>query len=208
MKIKNFILMTAAALGMSSTQAAMVSIANHSFENGSNIPASGSWNNNNPEGWVVDESGGQIGMQSDSPGPAGTDGSVFAFVQGDTSSLLQDITSGTGSSTTVGDIFTLTLAALNQNASPSFDFDITDFSGNSLIGGPLTTPVAGNWADYVVAGTVDTASSEVRLVLNSNGPQIRMDNVRMDFQAIPEPSAALLLGIGGLAAIFRRRKVC
>lgn len=175
------IIMTVSLLG-----AAPVTIANHSFEDGAGLPEVGTWNNNNPEGWVADETGGQIGLQADDPAPVGVDGIAFTFVQGDATSILQDITNGPGSSAVVGDVFKLTVAALNQNASPSFDFDITNFAGESLIGGPITTPVAGDWTDYEVVGTVDTASAEIRLVLNANGPQIRFDNVRLDFETSVE----------------------
>ena len=184
MMIKRFLSLAASALAISLAHAAPVTITNYSFEEGTGLPDSaGGWNNNNPEGWMVDETGGQIGMQIENPAPAGVDGVSFAFVQGDETSLIQDITTGTGSSAAVGDVFTLTVAAFNQNASPSFDFDITNFSGESLIGGPITTNVAGEWTDYQVVATVDTASPEVRIVLNANGPQIRFDNVRLDFES-------------------------
>jgi hypothetical protein len=207
MKIRTSLLLTAAALGAPFSQAATVIIANHSFESAAGAIAPGSWSNDNPESWTSIETGGQIGLQADNPPPAGTDGAIAAFVQGDTSSLTQDITLGIGSSAIIGDIFTLTIAALNQNASPSFDFDITNFSGGSLIGGAKTTPIAGGWADYTVSGTVDSASSEIRLVLNSNGPQVRFDNVRLDFQAVPEPSLTALLGLTGFALMVRRRRL-
>ena len=194
-------------IAASSLNAAMVTINNHSFENGANIPAVGDWNNNDPEDWIVDESGGQIGMQADTVPDPNIDGAVFSFVQGDTSSLIQEILTGPGSSVATGGVFTLTVAAVNQNASPSFDFDIQDFGGNSLIGGPVNTAVAGGWTDYVAMGTVDTAGGTVQLVLNSNGPQIRLDNVRLDYVApVPEPSSTALLGLGGLALILRRKK--
>jgi len=44
------------------------------------------------------------------------------------------------------------------------------------------------------------------LFLNSAGTQTLFDNVRLDIVAVPEPSSAALLGLGGLSLIFRRRK--
>ena len=204
MNIKYILRLALVAAGICSAQAASVTIANHSFETGAGVPAPGNWNNNAPEGWSV---AGSVGMQADNPAPAGTDGTVFTFVQGDDSSLLQDIAGGAGSTTIAGDLFTLTVAAFNQNGSPSFDFDLTDFSGVSLIGGPQTVPVAGDWADYTVPGLVDTASSEVRLVLNANGGQIRFDNVRLDVQSVPEPGSTALLGLASLSLLLRRKRM-
>ncbi|MGB0993072.1 MAG: PEP-CTERM sorting domain-containing protein [Akkermansiaceae bacterium] len=196
-------------------QAASVSINNHSFENGAGVPAPGNWNNNTPADW---NAYGSKGMQADATPPAGTDGAAFGFLQGGATgnlnggSFTQDIATAVGGTINPGDVFTLTLAAVNQNASPSFDFDIRDNAdpslGSSLIGGTQQSGAVagGTWADYVVMGTVDTASSNVFLVINTNGGQVRVDNVRLDIEPVPEPSSAALLGLGGLALILRRRK--
>ncbi|MGB0774369.1 MAG: PEP-CTERM sorting domain-containing protein [Akkermansiaceae bacterium] len=212
--MKKLILTLSLIASTASLHAASVSINNHSFENGANVPAPGNWNTNTPEDW---NAYGSKGMQADAVPPAGTDGAIFGFLQGggtgnlNGGSFTQDITTAVGGTINPGDTFTLTLAALNQNVSPSFDFDIRDnadpSTGNSLIGGTQQSgTVSGAWADYVVAGTVDTASSSVFLVINTNGNQVRVDNVRLDLVQVPEPSSTALLGLGGLALILRRRK--
>jgi len=197
-------LMLASALA---SQAATVVINNHSFENGTNLPPVDGWNGNDPEGWTTT---GNVGLQDvTSTAPAGIDGHVVVFIQ--TGELLQDITASiSGGSISVGDVFTLTLAATNQNSLPTFDFDIQNTSGTSLIGGPVTSspdaPTGDIYADIVVTGTVDTASSDIVLSIGSSGGQIRVDNARLDIVPVPEPSSAALLGLGGIALILRRRK--
>lgn len=199
-------------------QADVVAINNHSFETGAGVPTPGNWNNNTPDGWSAF---GSKGMQSDAVNPAGIDGNVFGFLEGGAAGDLtggtfsQDITAAIGGSTNIGDIFTLTLAATSQNASPSFDFDIRTaadpLTGSSLIGGAVASspPLSGGgiWGDRVVIGTVSTASSSVWLIINTNGPQVRVDNVRLDLvSAVPEPGTFGLLGIGMAALGLRRRR--
>lgn len=213
--MKKLITCLFALASAASLQAASVSITNHSFEDGAGAPTPGNWNNNTPDGWT---SAGGHGMQSDVVNPSGIDGNVFGFLEGGATgdltggSFIQSISAVLpGGSVTIGDAFTLTLAALNQNGSPSFDFDIRDNAdpslGSSLIGGAVqSVAVSGAWADYVVLGTVATSSTDVFLILNTNGPQVRIDNVRLDLVVVPEPSSSALLGLGGLALILRRRR--
>ncbi len=192
--------------GASALHAASVTINNHSFENGAGLPLPApDWNNNTPDGWT--KSGGG-GMQASSPDPTGIDGSVYVFLEGGSASLTQNITASIlGGAVNPGDIFTLTLAADNSNNSPTFDFDIQDGFGASLIGGPVTSStLTTEFADYDVVGTVDTASSDIVLYIETNGPQVLIDNVRLDLVQVPEPSSTALLGLGGLALILRRRK--
>lgn len=203
--------MAAAILcGATALQAASVTIDNHSFENGGGLPAAPpatTWNNNVPDGW---QKTGGVGMQNISAdATTGTDGEIVVFLQ--TGAISQNITASIlGNAVAAGDLFTLTLAATNQNGSPTFDFDIQDGFGGSLIGGPVTSapnsPANPTYADAVVVGTVDTASADVVLVLSNSAGQTRIDNVRLDLVQVPEPSSSALLGLAGMALIFRRRK--
>jgi len=195
-----------ALVSSASLHAASVTINTHSFESSAaGLPAT--WNNNVPDGWTKT---GTTGLQNIAgSGATGTDGDYVVFLQ--TGGISQDISAGIiGGGVNVGDVFTLTLAATNQNGSPTFDFDIQDGGGASLIGGAVTSspasPANPTYADIVVMGTVDTAASPVFLVLSNTGGQTRIDNVRLDLVAVPEPSSAALLGLGGLALLLRRRK--
>ena len=189
----------------SSIHAASVSINNHSFETGAGLPADPGWNNNTPDGWTRTGGGG---MQNSDPDPTGIDGGVYVFLEGGTGTMTQNITASImGGTVNPGDVFTLTLAADNSNNSPTFDFDIQDGFGGSLIGGAVSSAtLTGAFADYDVIGTVDTASSDVVLMFKTNGPQVLVDNVRLDLVQVPEPSSTALLGLGGLALILRRKK--
>lgn len=197
----------ASAMISSVSHAASVFINNHSFEDGATVPAAGGWNNSAPDGWTTS---GTTGLQDVTGGSeTGIDGTVVVFLQGGT--LQQDLTTTIANTVSIGDQFQLTLAATNQNGSPTFDFDIQNSSGVSLIGGAVTSspasPANPTYADIVVNGTVDTASTEVFLVLSNVSGQTRIDNVRLDYvSAVPEPSSSALLGLGGIALILRRKK--
>ena len=203
--MKKLITCLFALASAASLQAASVSIVNADFQDPTGAPGDGSYNGATPADW---NGYGSLGMQNEA-------GNIFAYLQGGATgdltggTLTQDISASVGGVVTIGDVFTLTLAAVNQNASPSFDFDIRDNAdpslGSSLIGGAVQSgTVSGGWADYVVLGTVDTSSTDVFLILNTNGPQVRVDNVRLDL--VPEPSSSALLGLGGLTLILRRKR--
>ena len=187
-------------------QAATVSIANADFESSTgDLPGDGGWNNNNPSDWIVT---GSVGMQDGDSTEGVTN--YLIFIQGADSSVAQDISADAviGGSVTVGDKFDLSALARNTNASPTFDFDIQDASGNSLIGGAVisSTLNIGSLATATASGTIDTASTEVFLFIRANGAQFLLDDVSLDYTVVPEPSSAALLGLGGLALILRRRK--
>lgn len=206
--MKKTIITSALILGSAvASQAATVTINNHSFENGTNLPNEDGWTNNDPEDWTTT---GTVGLQDvTTSAPAGIDGHVVVFLQ--TGELLQNITTSiSGGMISAGDVFTLTLAATNQNGGPTFDFDIQNTAGTSLIGGAITSspnaPGGNIYGDIVVTGTVDTASSDIVISIGASTGQIRVDNIQLDLTAVPEPSSAALLGLGGLALILRRRK--
>ncbi|MGB0993073.1 MAG: PEP-CTERM sorting domain-containing protein [Akkermansiaceae bacterium] len=208
--MKLFYITITALVSAASLQAASVSITNHSFETGAGLPPAPPatvWNNNTPDGWT---SPGGIGLQNTTgEGAVGNDGDIVVFIQ--TGSIAQNITGSIlGNSVSVGDVFTLTVAATDQNGAPDFEFDIQDDFGASLIGGPVTSttllPDNPIYTDAVLTGTVDTDSPIALLVIQRTGGQVRIDNVRLDLVQVPEPSSAALLGLGGLALILRRKK--
>jgi hypothetical protein len=69
------------------------------------------------------------------------------------------------------------------------------------------TPASDQWKDAVITYTspssVTAANLEVRLI--GYGIQTNYDNVRLDGTLVPEPSTALLGGLGMLALLRRRR---
>lgn len=213
------VLLSLASLTLTTSlaSAASVAITNNSFETGANLPATDGWNNNNPEGWTAVETGaGGVGIQGLSTNPAtgaGQDGDYVVFLQG--GSLVQNVTAQLlNNAVSVGDLFSLTVAASSQNGAPTFFFDLRDNAdisiGNSLIGGPVESapnaPGGGEYANISVLGTVDTAATDIFLVISGNGPQNRIDNIRLDATQVPEPSSTALLGLASLGLILRRKR--
>lgn len=117
--------------------------------------------------------------------------------------------------------YTLTIDIGDRNDTPFGGADIRLGAGSSQgvnVMMPVTsstpTPADGNWStwvfQYVALGTTPGVGTPLRIELHSNGVQTLFDNVRLDAQAIPEASPALMLavvtfGIVGTGLWTRRR---
>lgn len=94
-------------------------------------------------------------------------------------------------------VFT-SLATLNQTITTTTNAEI--FFGDD-------NEKAGNDLVFTTGGTVSGDDLSVRIsIANSSIAWAGFDNVTLDAEAVPEPSSAALLGLGGLALILRRRK--
>lgn len=204
----------------SSAHAALVTLQNHSFEDGPlpNEPtASTTYNSSVPDGWTG--LGGPIGAQWEVTPPDGIDGDIYIYLQGG-STVVSGIAQAFTFNFSAGDVFTLTMAGRTASGSANqFVFDIrsTDTigdagAGDSLIGGPQTSSEMNSaFADYDVSGVATEGGTNAYLVIyreEGQSGQMRWDNVRLDVSAasVPEPSSAALVGLSGLMLVMRRRR--
>ena len=117
---------------------------------------------------------------------------------------------------TVGQNYAFTLwGSINQSAVSEALYTLTDgFSPQTATldgtNGSATTPFS-NDSNVVVLNSAPDINGDLTLsfqrAAGSLGYRTSMNAVRIeDVAAIPEPSSSALLGLGGLALIFRRRK--
>ncbi|NWK55045.1 PEP-CTERM sorting domain-containing protein [Verrucomicrobiaceae bacterium N1E253] len=175
-------------------------------------------------GWTLESNNGlalanggtapfHTGNGSNVPFQTPTDGNTFLTTNADATSIFSQTINGL-SAGTVNVSFDLNrmLAA----GSGTFTANVEVFDGNSDAATSLwseTVDVAAQTQETWVntaSGTFANSGSElfvrVTLVDQVNGGQIGMDNLVINHTAVPEPSSAALLGLGGLALILRRRK--
>ncbi|QQL44910.1 PEP-CTERM sorting domain-containing protein [Sulfuriroseicoccus oceanibius] len=205
MKIIPAIALAATFVGAAS--AATVSISNNSFESPG---ANGGFTFQTPTDWTNE--GGSVFLEDiTSVGfSLGTaDGADFLTLQ-DTGTVSQNL----GVSYIAGNIYTLTLAITNRTGQANTNsgiFALHDDNGELASFSVDTTAFTGdqvnNFNDYSFDYTATGAEvGNITVVLseeNSSG-RFHIDNVRLT--AVPEPSSAALLGLGGLAMILIRRK--
>ncbi len=76
--------------------------------------------------------------------------------------------------------------------------------------GNQPTQVNGGWVTWTGTFTTDAAPAglgqALRIDLTTGENVGWFDNVRVDAVAVPEPSSSILIGLGGLTLILRRRK--
>jgi hypothetical protein len=206
-----------AVLAVSSVQASVITVPNHSFEDNAVIYES-------PQNWdfladPVFVSWSTLRQSFYGFGAPGLDGD----------SWLSEATNGLGTanpayygqsrgqtlSTAVvpGDTYTLTVGIYNysDSAPSSHDNDVllTLKAGSDVIFSTnvaLPGDKAAGFVDCSVSGTAgaDMTGSLQVILSNYGNANVGFDNVRLT--SVPEPATLALLAIGGIGALLRRRK--
>ena len=215
-------------LALPAGAATIIPVTNHSFE--ANSVADGGFSTNAPTGWTKTSgtaSGYWNPQDGDYPGstapgtlPAPADGVNAMFVSGTPFGYMKQTT---GEVIAAGKTYTMTVA-VGARLTGNFDADeillrlgygadqfLTPIADNTF--GGTANLTAGEFKDFSVSFTAlegETYIGQNLAVLMgmslfdaANTAAVDFDNVRLT--AIPEPSAALLGGLGLLALLRRRR---
>jgi hypothetical protein len=217
----------AAALALgTSAQAATILVGEHSFEG---AKALGGWpgsvagadksTTSEPAPWVASNVNSfGSGWTSASQYTTGIpDGDIYAYAN-TVGTLSQTLAATLQADTS----YTLTVAVGWRADLPGFGFPtfpgygIELWAGGTKLtstystnqGGTGASPTGGQWIDviatYTSPASVTADALQIRLI--GYDIQTNYDNVRLDGTLIPEPSAAALLGLGGLLMLRRRRR--
>jgi hypothetical protein len=153
--------------------------------------------------------------------PSGADGINNAFLNQDDSGMFAGIFQNVGS-LQANTQYTMTIAIGQRldRTNGSIEFGLynaatgaTDIwaTGTALATDTEVSTVAGSFQDFTVTFTTGgTVSNDLYVAARytetgANLIQASLDNVRLDATVVPEPSAALLGGLGLLAMLRRRR---
>ncbi|MFC4995322.1 PEP-CTERM sorting domain-containing protein [Rubritalea tangerina] len=220
MKLKKTSLMLLATFaGMSYAQA--VTLINASFESPQTFNSFNYDRINDPTGWTIDrpasawdvaavnqayadaadvQVGPLIGNQAlwvSNNGGQATNMSAESFASHGAGTFTFTLAIGQSQNFAGVDLITISIvdgngSVLNSNAITTLDpgDDLADFSVDYSATG----------AEFGNVGVRVTSGAD-----NLTGVYV-VDNARLDFSAVPEPSSTMLLGLGGLALIMRRRK--
>ncbi|ELS49150.1 PEP-CTERM putative exosortase interaction domain protein [Microcystis aeruginosa FACHB-905 = DIANCHI905] len=214
-------------------KAALLTVANNSFEAPIITAPQGFTNNNIISGWAVTPTGSaQTGvlnpLQAQSfastnstllnntfynPGVGAPNGNQIAYSNGGT--ISQTLTGTTLQADTK---YTLSASVGRRRIVtnfPSSIYNIQLLAGTTVLASRNDIiPNLGDFADvsfsYTTVGIGTLPTGDLRIVLTSNGSQVGFDNVTLDASPdIPEPSAILgLLGFGllGIASKLRQKQ--
>ncbi|MBD2601577.1 MAG: PEP-CTERM sorting domain-containing protein [Microcystis sp. M20BS1] len=213
-------------------KAALLTVANNSFEAPIITAPQGFTNDNTITGWVVTPTGSaQTGLLNPfqaqnfaftngttlnntfyNPGVGAPNGNQIAYSNGGT--ISQTLTGTTLQADTK---YTLSASVGRRRIVSTFSglYNIQLYAGANLLASKNDIiPNLGDFADvsfsYTTAGIGTLPSGDLRIVLTSNGSQVGFDNITLDATPdIPEPSAILgLLGFGllGIASKLRQKQ--
>ncbi len=197
---KMFVLVMVVAVMAAASQAAIITVINHSFES----PAAGKvkgWDNPNQDipGWSSDTQAADSGVESDWPGS--TDGVYAGYLMGSDPSAWQL----TDHVIAAGEEYVLKVDLQNNysDGTPNFQLGLYyDNAGVRVALGSVVINPGSPWAEFSLTAAANASSIGHKLGIeldniSAGGSWIGMDNVRVD--AIPEPMTLSLLAFGALA---------
>lgn len=221
-KIKTTMSLAASlALASSANAATMITVLNASFED--TAANDGSAVSDTVVSWTGTGSFGTQDFNTSvntSNLPVATDGEQHAYTNG-TNNGLGTLSQVTGHTIVAGETYTLTVDVGQVHAFSGSEARIWLFGNTGGVGTNFAENagiVANNQGGYLVNQTVTftagagEAGQSLGIAISGGTNttqgvrQVLFDNVRLEFDVVPEPSSAALLGLGGLALIFRRRK--
>lgn len=142
-----------------------------------------------------------------------TDGNTFITTSANGIATLTQTLSGLGSGNIVVSLdWVAQIAAAGGSGSIQLEiFEGTNDTGVSLFNETMTDTDGSQdvWHSESFSAFSSTSSElYVRLTLTDglSGGQLGVDNISMDFTAVPEPSSMALLGLSGLGLLLRRKR--
>ena len=216
MKINSITLALAMATTMS--QAAVITLLDEEFTNGTGPAdtATASWSTTDPSGLEVYNNGG-FGVRGISGGgtPLGALGGLEVLNEATESTVMISILLPTLLDVSVDGVFTFLAGQRISGSSGGFEGDleivnVTDgrtLRAKSAVEHPNFTMALNTVAlDFLAADAGDTLELRFYESGSVSDRGLQLADFQLDVTAVPEPSAAALLGVAGLALAGRRRR--
>lgn len=212
-KLKNvaFATLTASALSIGLTNAAVISVVNGGFENPgvttyTDTTATGQWNN--VSGWsgIAGETYTGSGTTTERANTGTYGGKITYWTpDGRTDGGVLQVTSHT---IAAGEEFTLTFYHASTFGDAPLNYSLFYGDETQIISTASNTVTSPDFVELTLTGAATAAMAGQSLGIlfdtPTNGFSV-IDDVSLSF-VVPEPSSAALLGLGGLALVMRRRK--
>ncbi|MFC4991422.1 PEP-CTERM sorting domain-containing protein [Rubritalea tangerina] len=216
------------AAGFQSASAATIAITNHSFESAVTNSVG-----TTPTGWTAEAAGGLVNLDASdvsyTDNTNGLDGAQVAFWTSGSDIAGRGLSQVlSGEKALDNTTYTLTLGLGERNFTTRFsgltiELRLADDTvlGSAQFGlNDVTFATAAENGEVVdVSANFNLAdvdnTQDLKVVLLAGGgtsggstgrQSIDIDNVRLEYTAIPEPSATALLGLGGMTLLLRRRR--
>lgn len=197
-------LLSLGAVAALSLNAQAAVIANGGFDDYTGTPANGDLISSlTPADWsVTGTSDDQVQLKTTGGGMSPQDGGYYLGIFTPSNGVAQTF------DTVNGQEYEVTFYLGRQGTdTPTVDLNV-DGSASLHDSSILINSTQDTWAQHTISFTADSLSTTLSFVENASSASgtsdVFVDTVSIT--AVPEPSSAALLGLGGLALILRRRK--